>query len=60
MAAKTNVWCRNHYCIHNRIGLCTKDNIGLELWDGAMLACDQYKEEGDHGGPATSNEQRMV
>ena len=39
----TDVWCRDKYCIHNEIGKCALDSIGLEMYD-RMLFCKQYDD----------------
>ena len=37
----TDVWCEDKYCIHNLIGKCSLDSIGLTMYD-RMLSCKQY------------------
>ncbi len=46
----TDVWCRKHYCIHNLIGKCALDSIGLMLandvlGDDDALTCAQHDNE---------------
>jgi len=40
----TDVWCEDKYCIHNLIGKCSLDSIGLTMYDH-MLSCKQYDDE---------------
>ena len=40
----TDVWCEDKYCIHNLVGKCSLDSIGLKMYD-RMLSCAQYDAE---------------